>query len=108
MLLNSCHAPPRNWPLFSGDAGAESFVGWHASAGGITKAWDSWTMVRSELLLLCELLCKHFWMKSLKHVEELTLSKKGTNKRVVWKGVGSHCKFSKITAGEQTSAAAQG
>lgn len=65
-------------------------------------------MVGSELPLLCELLQKHFGMKSLKRAKELTLSTKGTKKRVIWKGGGSHCKFSKITAGEETSAAAQG
>lgn len=108
MLLNSCHAPPQNQPFFTGDAGTERFVIWHASAGGTRKARDAGTIVGSELPLLCQLLWKHFWMKSLKHVEELTLSQRGTNKWVIRKGGGSHCKFSKITGGEETSAAAQG
>lgn len=100
LLLNSCHAAPQNQQLVSGDAGAESFVIWHAllvepgshgtpghfsvSCFGNASGWKVW------------------------NVEELTLSKRGTNKWVEEKGWGSHCKFREITAGEETSAAAQG
>lgn len=72
-------------------------------AGGTGKLWDSRTTAPFSVSCFGNASRRKVW-----NVEEVPLSKRETNKWVEQKGWRSHCKFSKVTVGEETSAAAQG